>query len=326
MPKKKRLFKYRSFSATTVQALVHDQVYLANPAAFNDPMDTRPVVVCDVDLAALQELVATLIQRRLTAEMTAAAETIRYRGPKTIAQIEKLGLSHVQQTLSEVAYHATNPDYDNQEEAHRLMLVELLQQELMQQYTGGVFSLAEKVDCPLMWSHYGDQHNGLCIGYSVIGEWPSNLYQVNYGGSRLIQASLISRMVQGDAAARAELDQAVLLSKAGSWRYEREWRLIGERGLGDSPFELEDVTFGFRCPSAVKWAVVAALRDRSRAVKFYEIREVHGTFKLKRNVLDSDELGACYPRRARDAVEDFEPIDVEDEPPASQAEELGARD
>ncbi|TXH90318.1 MAG: DUF2971 domain-containing protein [Rhodoferax sp.] len=307
MPDKKMLFKYRSFSAKTVESLVCDRLYMANPADFNDPMDTRPVVECDIDLDSLQELVATLIERRLKDELTKAAEKIRYRGPKTFEQIDRLSLGHVQKTLNEVAYNATNPDYENADEASKWMLVSLLEKELLQQYTGGVFSMAEKANCPLMWSHYGDQHRGLCIGYSIAKGWPSNLYQVEYGGSRLIKTSLISRVIDGDISAKSELDKAVLLRKARSWSYEREWRLIGKRGLIDSIFELEDVTFGFRCPSEVKWAVFSALRDRSRTVNFYEIREVHGKFTLKRHQLDTDELGISYPRRARDATDVFIP-------------------
>ncbi len=301
-----QLFKYRAFSATTIHALVQDQLYLANPADFNDPMDTRPVVVCDIGLEQLESLVSKLIQRRMNDELTGAARKIRYQGPKTAAQIERLGLSHVHQTLAEVAYQATNPEYSNKDDARLSMLVDLLQDEFMRQYTSGVFSLATRVDCPLMWSHYGDQHHGLCIGYSAIAGTSPSLYKVRYGGSRLIAASLIARMTDGDPSAKSEVDQAVLLRKAASWRYEREWRLIGQRGLVDSPFELQDVTFGFRCPSAVKWAVVAALRDRSKPVKFYEIQEVYGTFKLKRRLVNVDEMEASYPRRARDLYEDFD--------------------
>ena len=43
----KRLYKYRAFSELSIQSLVDDKVFLANPATFNDPMDTRPVAFCE---------------------------------------------------------------------------------------------------------------------------------------------------------------------------------------------------------------------------------------------------------------------------------------
>jgi hypothetical protein len=75
--------------------------------------------------------------------------------------------------------------------------------------------------------------------------------------------------------------------------------------LEESPLELEDITFGSRCMSSVKHVVTTALAGRDRPVKLYEMREVHGTFELKREEVDVDELGRSYPRRARSMMEDF---------------------
>ena len=292
MPSKpKHLYKYRSFSALSIESLVADQVYLANPADFNDPLDTNPVVTGDIALDELEQLVSTLVQRRLTDEMKAAASAIRYKGPRTLERIDALGQRQVRKTLADIRYHATNPEYGNALEAKRWLLVDLLQQELLRQYTSGVLSLAERVNCPLMWSHYGDQHRGVCIGYAVLDPAPEQLHKVQYGGSRQVEASLIARRVEGDEGASAAVDAAVLLRKARDWRYEREWRLIGKRGLMDSPFELADVTFGFRCSTAVKWTVASSLANRAKPVKFYEIHEVPGTFLLKRRLGDNEELG-----------------------------------
>lgn len=160
-----------------------------------------------------------------------------------------------------------------------------------------------------MWSHYGDQHRGLCIGYSIPDDVRPDLHRISYGGSRLVQASAVGRMLDGDSAARAQVDEAVLLRKAAEWRYEKEWRLIGPRGLHDSPLELEEIVFGMRCTSAVKYAVIKALEARHRRVRFFEIREQAGRFTLEKRVLDIDELASSYPRRARSVHEAFEDVE-----------------
>ena len=37
-----RLYKYRHFDDVTLEALVDDTVYFADPTRFNDPLDSRP--------------------------------------------------------------------------------------------------------------------------------------------------------------------------------------------------------------------------------------------------------------------------------------------
>ena len=116
-------------------------------------------------------------------------------------------------------------------------------------------------------------------------------------------------MIGGNDVARSQVDEAVLLRKAESWGYEREWRLIGPRGLQDSPLELEEIIFGIRCNDSAKYAVMKALEDRGRPVEFYEMREVPGTFSLKKNALSyNHELFVHFPRRSQSIREGFETV------------------
>src|SRR5690606_958116 len=124
--------------------------------------------------------------------------------------------------------------------------------------------------------------------------------KITYGGSRLIEASTVAAMLDGNDAARRKVDEAVLTRKARNWRYEREWRLVGPRGPQDSPLELEEVVFGMRCSYTVKFAIVRALEGRRHPIKFYEIRERRGRFLLGKYVVDTDELSVSLPRRALD--------------------------
>ena len=55
------------------------------------------------------------------------------------------------------------------------------------------------------------------------------------------------------------------------------------------------------------YAVVKALEGRDRLVKFYEMREVPGTFELGKCALnDDDELFVHFPIRSRSILEAFE--------------------
>ena len=304
----RRLYKYRAFSDRTLSGLVEDQLYFADPSTFNDPLDTKPSIEIDLAEDQLETMLIKLIEHRVHGELSAAASTIRYRGPKTRDHILKLSRRQAEQIISNIRYNATDPDL-RLENPVAFLLGQAIQQELLRRYDGGIVSLAERNNCPLMWSHYGDQHRGLAIGYSLPEQAANKVFKIKYGGSSMVAASMVLAMLDGDRGARQVVDDAVLLKKAQDWRYEKEWRLIGRRGAQDSPIELEEVVFGMRCPLAVKYAVVRALEDRPTTVKFYEIRRKPDTFLLNRYALDVDEMLATLPRRSLSLYEAFESLD-----------------
>jgi len=279
----KRLYKYQAFSHRTLDALIIDQIFFADPCTFNDPLDTKPSLNTDIDTDALADVLARLVERRVTAEMRAAAKTLKTKEPATTRHIEAQSRQRAEQIVADIRYQATNPECDDTEDPARFFFGQCIEGELQRLDDKGIFSLAELADCPLMWSHYGDQHKGVCIGYSVPARAAGDLHQVSYGGSRLIAASTVAAMLDGDDDARREVDDAVLTKKAGAWRYEREWRLIGPRGLQCSPLELEEIVFGMRCSHSVKCAIVMALAGRSRPIKFDEMHECGGQFLLERS-------------------------------------------
>ena len=318
MEKKKniprRLYKYRVFSSLTLDLLVSDNVYYADPSTFNDPFDTRPSLKIDLAVAELEKMLSCFFERRTDAEMRAAAKIIKYRGPKTKGHIKWHSRRQAAQLIAEISYNATDPEYDS-DDRQPFLLGRAIEVELLRQYDKGIVSLAERATSPLMWSHYGDQHQGVCIGYSVPEHTASDVHKVRYGGSRLVEASKVAAMLDGNDVVRDQVDEAVLLRKAKSWGYEREWRLIGPRGLQNSPLELEEVIFGIRCKAPVKYAVVKALEGRGGQVKFYEMREVPDTFQLKKYALnDDDELFVHFPRRSLSTYEAFEKL-----PPVSSS-------
>jgi hypothetical protein len=301
------LYKYRAFSPLSVQALVADQVFFADPTSFNDPLDTRPCVEADLPVVELEKVLFMLVARREEAALKSAAGTIGYRGPNTTKRIEDRSRRLAKSVVADIEYQSTAPDLDGDaEDHHHRLLAHAIESELLKRYAKGIFCLGTRSACPLMWSHYGDQHRGLCIGYTAPDPEHSNLFKVEYGGSRLVQASLVAAMLDGDAAAAKAVDSAVLLQKAADWSSEREWRLLGARGAQPSPLEMSSVTFGMRCDATVKHAVVSALRDRERALRFFEMKEERGTFKLRRAKVDLNDLSRGLPIRALSALEGFD--------------------
>jgi hypothetical protein len=309
------LYKYRHFDERTIELLCADTVYYADPSTFNDPLDTKPCVDADCDVATMERTVYELVRRRVEDEMKTGARTVKYRGPKTTSHIEKHSRGAAQQMIDGLKYDATNPEYtDDPPGALAFVLAHAIERELLKQYNKGILSLGMRHDCPLMWSHYGAQHRGICVGYTVPPEAQPQLHEVQYGGDRNVRASDVARMVlDHDEQARLAVDEAVLLRKAPDWRYEKEWRLLGSRGAVDSPLEMVEIVFGMRCSRSVMHAVVSALSGRAKPIQFYEMNEVRGTFELRRSELDVDELSVTYPRRALSIFEGFDVLLEDDE-------------
>lgn len=305
-----KVYRYQSVSALTIESLCHDELYFAAPAGFNDPHDCKPTVESDSEKETLRKILSELIKRRVAAETLGALKNARIHGAKAETYAQRSGEQTARRELEDVAYNATNPEHgDNEKEAECWLLANEIQRELLMQYDRGVCCFSEVVDNPLLWSHYGDQHRGICIGYGLNRIPKPKLHKVVYGGSRTLRTTLIARaLLEKEPEAQALLDRDVVLRKAPSWRYEREWRLLGERGAQVSCLELVDLTFGLRCPGALKHALISALTPKRANVKFFEMYEIRGSFKLKRKSVDTEELSVYFPKIAESDVEMFGPV------------------
>lgn len=247
-----RIYKYRGFSDRVLDMLVLDDLYFADPSGFNDPLDTRPNLEADLPAAELERVLTRLVVERTKAEMTRAAKSIRYTGPRTVEHIDRHSHARAARLVDELRYSAGDPCYGNMADPLQYLLANEIETELLKRYDRGIVSFGTRATCPLMWSHYGDQHRGICAGYSVPDTAVEHLFPVTYGGSRNVSASDVDAM-DADADARRRVDEAALLRKAPNWRYEKEWRLIGNRGSQSSSLELEEVIFGMRCPGTVRY-------------------------------------------------------------------------
>ena len=301
------IYRYQSFNALSLDALCLDQLYFSDPSKFNDPLDCSPSVVRDSDKKTLQMVLKSLIRRRVTDKVMASLKAAKVKGDNAITHAERQGQQEADNEIRSIAYHATNPENEiSVEEAECLLLTHAIQKELLNQNNRGVCCFSEEYNNPLLWSHYGDQHNGFCVGYSLNRNPKPIINEVMYGGVRTIKTSLIAQAILNhDAEAQRILDGNILLRKAKPWDYEKEWRILDNVGLQDSPLKLEEVIFGLRCNLSVMHSVVEALKPRN--IKFYRMYSVRDSFDLKR----TDDIGEwCghLPRTSYSGIEIFGPV------------------
>jgi len=82
----------------------------------------------------------------------------------------------------------------------------------------GIYSLTADSQSILMWAHYADAHRGVCIGFDT-SKWPFySAWAVRYS----VDYPVINRATDSD------LDslKSSVLTKAKSWEYEQEWRVL----------------------------------------------------------------------------------------------------
>ena len=108
-----------------------------------------------------------------------------------------------------------------------------------------VTCLSEKMDSPLMWSHYANKHFGFCLEYdfthTMVKRYPDlnmakiMLLPVIYSEkrpllSRVLTNSKIMLPYYKNGKMPMEVVESIvygLLFKSPDWSYEREWRIIG---------------------------------------------------------------------------------------------------
>lgn len=270
-----KLYKYRAYNVNTLRLLTHEQVYYADPRCFNDPLDCKPTIQIDTDRTSLEKLCYKML-------------------------VAAYGKDHALRKIDN--HRAQSTQYDDDEtdpetEARYMQWLALDVQSLLFQEIGkmGVLSLATRWNCPLMWSHYADDHRGLCIEYDLKGNEGNvcpDIKPVNYRHPRSIKISdLIAWKVNGVSQAATVVHDTFFFAKAPQWRYEREWRNINATsGENGAPFRMSGVYFGLRCDSVVQTNIVKLFANAERSIKFYEIHSPCDTFNLKRRVVDTAEI------------------------------------
>ncbi|KAA2235590.1 DUF2971 domain-containing protein [Salinarimonas soli] len=219
------LYKFRSLAAENprkfTRAIIVDGVlWHAQPSSFNDPFDCLPVITGPEGEEKLRYL------KRLHAEHRAhEPRAVRRRRIKQM----------MQRPLSEFLTTAVLP-----------AAVDRV----------GVVSLSAGYEQVLMWTHYADEHRGICLRFSTKGAPFKDAYQVIYSAERPVLN------VARDGG--VEYFEKALLTKADFWRYEQEYRTVN-RTPGAQPYDqalLTGVILGARITSEDRAAVLDWLHDR----------------------------------------------------------------
>ncbi len=238
------LFRYCPIDKHSISSLVKGILWLAKPRSFNDPFDTLSV----------------------------------FKPSFSDADIA----AH----LNECARSKGEPENYTVDNVHdeRQKMIEALSwmQEAIR--TCGVASLSATPFEVLMWSHYADNHRGICIEYE---RTPNN----DLGGSACRRVEYSNRRPITEDLSFFEdpvgFMNKILYTKAPCWRYELEWRLVF---FSKEPGELvrekstdarvRSITFGIRASRSDIETVLALLKEMPD-IPLYQMSTDGNRFDLK---------------------------------------------
>lgn len=196
------LFKYVSFKRA-LDILKSQRIRLTQPSDFNDPFELHPEfqLMSQEDIADLppaldeqgnvipgmRQLTHAAINRMVAAVLPHLAQ---------VAPVHQGAAFSIDNNAVGRKYYDTN---------------------------FGILSLTETPDNLLMWSHYGDSHRGVVLGFdeahpffrgAEIVAGLSRLNKVEYNQKRPVLSP------------SSQNNPKVFLRKSTEWDYEREWRLV----------------------------------------------------------------------------------------------------
>lgn len=169
----------------------------------------------------------------------------------------------------------------------------------------GVFSLSRTSKNVLMWTHYADEHRGLCIGFrlsnkfltvndesKVVGTNQCGYFPNNPFVDYLVNIGVTEELLPwNDFWMR--IFSIGLVAKHNSWKYEQEVRVVRKEPGTEwfQPKEIVEIIFGLNMDSEDRKTVIKLLSSPEWAhVKLSKMTKSSGSFGLEKVPLSKSEI------------------------------------
>jgi len=145
----------------------------------------------------------------------------------------------------------------------------------------GILTLTKCPDSILMWAHYTDNHKGFCLGFKN-NPGLDSIKPVNYVTNRPKNTAYqyTSMEDKNCDAILAKFITELIYTKYIDWRYEEEWRAIGNNGTFTYPVDcLDRVIFGVKMPQENRNIILDMLKNEN--VSFFEAIKSKNSFAIE---------------------------------------------
>lgn len=153
----------------------------------------------------------------------------------------------------------------------------------------GVLCFSRDWRSTLLWNHYADKHQGICLGFDVANEL---INEVKYATSRL-PCELEEALAVTEAG--EQFVQRLFTTKFQGWDYEEEVRVLialkeeqrdGSHYLADfdGDIKLREIVLGPRCAAEDQAALRCALATYKDDISLLKARLAFRTFEVVRDL------------------------------------------
>lgn len=160
----------------------------------------------------------------------------------------------------------------------------------------GICCFTINADNQLMWAHYAENYQGVCLYYEIPqtylwDRYPDNGSDFHFvGGSQVYYGdnSFSAFLTEGDLLETSDEPTETIVarmftSKSKSWEHEEEFRVVTSKPgtIKLQPDFLKEVTFGFRTPDSLKFEIErSAQKANPSAIVGQLTRSRHSDFRL----------------------------------------------
>jgi hypothetical protein len=247
-----RLYKYRSLADKGLEyfedIVLKHRIWWPSPSTFNDPYDCVPVI----DLSGSDAELMRWTKAQVLRNFPLLTRQLRRQKEREIARSMR---QHV------IGSRAVNTGGMAEWSKHT--------EEM------GVLCLAEDAVDLLMWGHYAQSHQGVCLEFDT-QHAPFNLaHRISYDDERSV-----FRLFDPD---RSSLMERILLRKAKAWEYEREWRIFGPGKVGFVEFPIDALTaiiLGARVSVNAEESIRKILASREKPISIRRVEIDSKTYIL----------------------------------------------
>lgn len=250
------LYKYRSFDPRSSESirqltdiLVWSRLWLSSPVAFNDPFDMSAKVISEGNVKGKRERLMTLAKRH----------GHNWSWKQRQNEVTKM-MVRTDEDWARIAKDAFSKNIEQ----------------------SGVCSFTEDPRSILMWSHYANHHQGLCLQFEIAQDPGTLLRAVNVEYND--QYPVLNWMEE-----TAEQITPAMLRKHPNWAYEAEHRIVVPGGANSYLLfpakALRAVILGCRANEQVVEAINNLLQERNAkglpALRMYFATKHDSLYKLR---------------------------------------------
>lgn len=259
---KGNLYRYQPYSGDYINYLsdlvLHNKIYYSSPLLFNDPFDCKLY-----GIKFSEESVIQFMRKRLEHQMRLFDRVM----PQGMIRPDSEQLTELLDVTIQQSRDKTIEDCaEALQELHKLVENEI-----------GVLCLSSDPLNILMYSHYADRHQGICLEFTLDKDSMLNPQPVRYVKDYPALEFGLSDDVN------LALAVALISTKSIDWAYEQEHRSL--RGGGAGIVEIPDhylsgIIFGCAADDETIQAVTDVVKQSSKSIKLYRAVKSDSSFTL----------------------------------------------